>query len=122
MTDVADQRPSVFALQAACRQVRQSQEFLSIPKVMVALKAATKRARRLNNLVAALPKLQQRLDDYEKKALPEVKAENKEQAARERERERQDAKENPFLPEYQLRRLGLRLDYDLMRVVEADDE
>ena len=77
--DVADLKPSVYALQIACRRLRQNYTFsLAFAEVLTELKKAQQQAKRLTKLDARLTKLQKQLDDFEHD-LPHLK---KREAAR----------------------------------------
>jgi hypothetical protein len=60
--DLADERPSLFVLQATCRRVRQRRKFLSIAEVFDELHAANRQAKQVQRLLDALPHMQRRWD------------------------------------------------------------
>jgi hypothetical protein len=78
---VAEQRPSIYVLQVACRRLRQTSTFApAIAEVLSAVQAAKQRAKRQQAVLDSLPQLQQRLDECEQ-ARPEREAEWAEQRA-----------------------------------------
>jgi hypothetical protein len=116
--DVADLKPSVYALQQACRRLRHTSKFLPvIAEVRDALKASMEEEQRLTTHLktAKLSNMQKKLDEWEQD-LPRLEKERAEEEERERQRLLLMAKDFPpeiFCGAYnenQLRLLGLSLE------------
>ena len=89
--DVADLAPSVYALQLACRRLRQNYIFSpEIAEVLGEMKKAKQQAKRLKTLEARLARLQKVLAEYEHDLprLTEEHATGKKAWAAEQQRER----------------------------------
>jgi hypothetical protein len=81
--DVANLKPSVYALQLACRRLRQNYKFLpSIAEVLTELKKANQEAGRLEKLDARLSELKRYLDNFEEEQLRWKKEQRQERLQR----------------------------------------
>jgi hypothetical protein len=82
--DVAQARPSPYALKAACDHLRLTHKYPggpSIAEVIAALKGAEQQTAQHQHLIAAIPAMQQRLDAFAQD-LPRLTVERARQAAR----------------------------------------